>query len=140
MANLTEKFKSLTQDSREKFLAVKSEPELCTFLDDTGVVLSQEEKAVVLDYINNGKLELSDDEMDSVSGGKNEASAWEADGRRIRVVFLRGEGKCCSKLQVYARNREEVRSPINALMSYYYDCKCYNCGNTEDVIGVFGEY
>ena len=66
---LTEKFKGLTPGQREKFNALKDSAGLDAFLSETGLELTDEEKAQVLEYIASGKLPLADEELDNVAGG-----------------------------------------------------------------------
>ena len=66
---LTDKFRGLTPGQREKFNALKDSVGLEAFLFETGLELTVEEKAQVLEYIVSGKLSLADEELDNVAGG-----------------------------------------------------------------------
>jgi len=66
---IAEKFANLTPEHLEKFKALKDSAGLDAFLTETGLELTAEEKAKVLQYIESGKLPLADEELDNVAGG-----------------------------------------------------------------------
>lgn len=138
MKNLTEKFTGLTHDLREQFLSVKSEPELNTFLEDSGIALTQEERAVALEYMNSGKIEMSDDEMDTVTGGKGESGLNDEEKRYEEAAKIDGrihkmpKGTCsCSNLvTVYAKDHNITKQYVGRqiiLHDVYLNKFCYKC-------------
>jgi hypothetical protein len=67
--SLTERYKNLSAEQRETFNALKDSAGLDIFLSATGIEMNPDEKAQVLEYITSGKLPLSDEELENVSGG-----------------------------------------------------------------------
>jgi len=67
--NITEKFSTLTQEQRELFNTVSDGAGLDTFLSQSGIELTAEEKAAALEFVASGLLPLDDDELDAVAGG-----------------------------------------------------------------------
>jgi len=88
---ITEKFATLTTEQQEKFNALKDGAGLDAFLSDTGLELTEEEKAQVLEFIETGKLPIDDDELDAAAGGVDSSviSAWrriaESEGRGAHI-------------------------------------------------------
>ena len=69
---LSEKYKTLTAEQKEALAAVKTPEALDAFLAENNLVLSDEEKQQAMEYFNTGAVPLSDDDLDSVAGGKGE--------------------------------------------------------------------
>lgn len=73
---MIEKFKKLTNEQRKQFITIRDGAKLDVFLSETGVELTREEKARILEYFQSGKLSLSDDELDNVAGGCSFSSSF----------------------------------------------------------------
>ena len=145
---ITEKFATLTTEQQEKFNALKDGAGLDAFLSDTGLELTEEEKAQVLEFIETGKLPIDDDELDAVAGGVDSSviSAW----RRIAESEGRGAHIGCGNTGLFGTTWRNANCPkcdgpeslfgshiTNTLDSrgkayeFEYDCtnvKCYVCG------------
>ena len=67
--NIIEKFSNLTQKQRELFNTVSDGAGLDTFLSQSGIELTAEEKTAALEFVASGLLPLDDDELDAVAGG-----------------------------------------------------------------------
>ena len=66
---LVEKLQELTPEQREKLDELKDIAKLDTFLSENALELTAVEKAQVIEFIETGKLPLSDEELDSAAGG-----------------------------------------------------------------------
>lgn len=66
---IQEKFDTLTPKQREKLGAVKTEQELDTFLAETGIEPTAEERAMLSMHLKSKTGELSDDEVAEAAGG-----------------------------------------------------------------------
>ena len=72
---ITEKFAKLTPEQSRKFIALENGAELDAFLSNVGLELTDEEKAQVLEFIESGKMQLSDEDIENAAGGfKNSSS------------------------------------------------------------------
>ena len=61
--------RQLTTEEQKEFANIKSDKELNEFIAKTGFYLSDSEKALVLTYIEEGKLPLNDEKLKDVAGG-----------------------------------------------------------------------
>lgn len=137
MTDIYGKYLSLTPEQRVRFSAAKSEAELNKLLSETSVVLSEDERVFAMEHISGGKIELTDDEMDAVAGGKNEndlnadeqrfKTMAEKDGRKKELP--KGYCGCTNLISVYAATGDCLGVVGTAhLYLYFTNCKCYNCG------------
>jgi len=148
---ITEKFATLTTEQQEKFNALKDGAGLDAFLSDTGLELTEEEKAQALEFIESGKLPLTDEEVNAVAGGNSAyVSSWrkiaEGEGRPKHVgasgwssIIAYHNGmkppntwynancpKCGGQESLFARDMGEMGS-LNHVI-WCIDVKCYVCG------------
>ncbi|MCL2051501.1 MAG: hypothetical protein FWG91_07230 [Lachnospiraceae bacterium] len=66
---MQEKFVALTPVQREKLDELKDSAKLDAFLLENGCELTVEEKEMLIDFIETGKLPLSDEQLENVAGG-----------------------------------------------------------------------
>ena len=139
--NLTQKFSELSQDQQDQFNALKNGAELDAFLAENKIELSAEESADILEYIDTGRLPLSDDDMETVAGGKQTQE--QKDGRNFTVASNYYQLYCLS-CNCVSRNNVCAASVSYSYQGYWYDkagnkygdvtrfedCKCYKCGKT----------
>jgi hypothetical protein len=139
--SIAEKYKNLSAEQREKFNALKDSAGLDIFLSETGMDMNPDEKAQVLQYIESGKLPLTDEELENVAGGgcfggDTKQQSWkkiaEFEGRLLPVKYLVNVifkcGCCGEKDSMYARSMDA--EGIGSTLLIYYDCKCYNSGKS----------
>jgi len=69
MESIKEKFDGLTAEQKEQYDNIKDAAEFKAFVSETGITLTAEETALMVEMYETGKLSLSDDELDSVAGG-----------------------------------------------------------------------
>ena len=67
---LAEKFAKLTPEQIRELNAIKDEMELDAFVTQTGLELTDDEKAQSMEYIKTGSLPLEDEALDYVAGGR----------------------------------------------------------------------
>ena len=110
---LTEKFANLTPGQREKFNALKDSAGLDTFLSETGLELTVEEKTQVLEYIASGKLPIADEELENVAGGGCGGGSGPPD-------------KCskCGSTEIKSRTSYTNIGPKRVMQIFYYCCHC----------------
>ena len=154
---LMEKLEALTLEQRETFNSIATEQELDTFLGETDVKLTAEEKAAVwrhirvgqtkLGDVREGKASLTDEELGSVAGGGcgGKPAYWEMayeDGRRILFdsfdgIIIHGSCGCGMDTMKESTFAREMNHNTGYLENWiYWDCKCYACGKTLDYIYV----
>ena len=150
---LTEKVRALIPTQREAFNIVKDEAGLEKFLAETGVTLTDEERAQTSEFLKSGKLPLEDEELTNVAGGcgnnnenPNDKAGWqraaEPEGRGVQVghrTLLTMEwrsaqcGSCKTVGSLFAARYDERKDTSSsfggAMIITYSDCKCYKCGN-----------
>jgi len=72
---IAEKIATLTPEQTQKFIALENSTELDAFLSDAGLELTGEEKAQALEFIESGKMQMSDEDIENAAGGfKNSSS------------------------------------------------------------------
>ena len=92
--NLIEKLTSLAPEHQERIALLENETQLDSFLEETGAVLTPEEKETAIAYLHakkdepcvisakQGSQELADEELDNVAGGHGGA-CHDKNGREI---------------------------------------------------------
>ena len=138
--SLTAKFNGLTSEQQEAFGEVKSAEALDKFIADNNIILTDEEKSNVVEYIETGMMPLSDDDLDAVVGGKGNQTPLDkarAEGRPIPFAFggmFVPCPTCSSSCETFMYASERVGIAGGGLkfagVSRYDNCKCYNCNNT----------
>ena len=69
---LIEKFKTLTPEQQEKFYKIKNEKDFDAFLNEYNFEITDVFRTKVLEYIKTDQLPLSDEDLENVSGGKDD--------------------------------------------------------------------
>jgi len=64
-----EKIENLTDEQIALLSTINDEAGLNEFFESNSIELDDEQKALLLDYLKTGKLELSDEQLDTVAGG-----------------------------------------------------------------------
>ena len=64
-----EKIENLTDEQIALLTTINDETGLNEFFESNNIELDDEQKALILDYLKTGKLELSDEQLDTVAGG-----------------------------------------------------------------------
>lgn len=151
---MNEKIESLTEEQIAQFSTISDEAGLNEFLESNSIELDDEQKTLLFEYLKTGKLELTDEELDTVAGGGigivfsiiskiiKVAQGYEkmakAEGRRHRVELFNKAMQMiaasdivgfpclrCKKLgSTYARTIQ-----LKSVTANYYDCKCYACNH-----------
>ena len=80
----------LTSEMAEKVKQAKSAEEVLKLAEEYGVSVTEEEAKQVMLFLANG--ELSDDELDAVSGGKGRPNPVYAVGQRVLAFYSNEEG------------------------------------------------
>ena len=142
---LQEKFASLTTEQHRKFSAIEDGAGLDTFLTETGLELTADEKEQVTEFITSGKQPLSDDDLDAVAGGNNQVHQYmkkqAQDEGRTHVVgvyhalnysFFDGPNKwyafTCGVCGCPDTTFSEAHFNTRDYWEGFSTCKCYMCG------------
>ena len=152
---MKEKIENFTDEQIIQLMTVKDEADLDKFFNSADIHMEDEQKTQLMEYIKTGKINLTDEEMENVTGGFviglidktvtsliKMAQGYEkkakAEGRKIRVdLFNKGVqkglpgsgiiGMPCMRCGKSGSVFARTIKPIGATANYY-DCKCYACG------------
>ena len=121
---------------------LKSIDELNSFLTKENITLTIEETAIAAKYFESDKSELTDDELDMVTGGDDKGYEYKrqafAEGRTIPITTLdRINNHFCDCFieQAWAKSYSVYKENGGSLYDIvdFFDCKCYRCGRQQDV-------
>jgi hypothetical protein len=129
---LSNRFDALSDEQQKQFVNIKDEAGLDCFISEHAIVLTEEEKQQVMEYITTGITPLSDDEVEAVAGGNNGKEGGyyyekaKKDGRNHVIPY-----GCCLTIgaaTVYARHKHPQENGPFGPEDEYIDCACYRCG------------
>lgn len=141
---LIDKFAALNIEQQEQFASVKDIEAFNYFVSEHGIELDDDENNAALRYFNSSKTELSDEELDTVAGGKNESNSltaeesnWQSQAKIEGRINQLSRGSCknkCSELySVYAADittgTKFGLDGYYSVATVYINCKCYKCGS-----------
>lgn len=127
---------NFNQELFEKAKQTKSVEELLTLAKENGVELTEEQARAYHAQVNPTSGELSDDELDNVSGGgcgSKEDNGWPQPGALLRLKYFSFKCDSCQSDRVYV-----VESCGDWFMSGGYPARAYNvrCANCGKVYRV----
>ena len=135
--SLASKFNELTSEQQEVFKEVKSVESLDIFLTDNNIVLTDEEKANIIEYLKTGMMPLDDDDMDAVTGGKGSSPDYAQMARnsgynyRINKYSSSTAARCPNCRTSDAMfSQTPSRRGKHSMFTYdeYIKTKCFKCG------------
>ena len=120
---LMKKIMELNAEQREKFFAVKDAAGFDLLLVESGIELTEDEKADVREYFETGRLPLSDEELENAAGGRGKGTdaAQAPDAWKIHVPTA---CKVCGMDGVYCQDRWGNIYPYELV---FYDAICFKC-------------
>ncbi|MCL2078569.1 MAG: hypothetical protein FWH17_01855 [Oscillospiraceae bacterium] len=83
---MQEKFAALTPLQREKLDELKDNAKMEAFLSENDIKLTDEEKTQILEFIESGKLPLSDEQLENVAGGGLVENVTKAVTRVVKII------------------------------------------------------
>jgi len=123
---LTQKFAELTPEHLEQFNTVKDAAGLEAFAAQHGIEFTEEEKAKLAQYLQDGLLPIDDDDLDAAAGGWHDIILCSHPYWVHAEGFSWVECEYCHRTQV--KSLKPRLLPGNRLCGFE-DCKCFACSS-----------